>query len=183
MNQKQAVKTMTVAEFNALGKEQKAPKANPKPKVDKRKYLQVRPNYSRYDLLIGIDTGTNTGYAIMRQSDPTSLFCQTLPIHNALALVFNLHREDFKILVRVEDARLRKWFGKTGNEVKQGAGSIKRDAEIWEAFLEDKGIDYELVPPKANKTKLSAVEFAKLTGYSVITSEHARDAAMLIFGL
>jgi hypothetical protein len=89
----------------------------------------------------------------------------------------------------VEDARQRKWFGKMdaeqrkyGAAVREGAGSIKRDCQIWEEFLEFMGIKYELVAPKNNKTKLDQKLFSNYTGWKERTNEHARDAAMLVYG-
>ena len=37
-----------------------------------------------------------------------------------------------EIKLRIEDARLRKWYGNAGREELQGAGSVNRDASIWE---------------------------------------------------
>ena len=39
-----------------------------------------------------------------------------------------------------------------------------------------------MVHPKNNRTKLCAQLFAKYTKYEARTSEHSRDAAMLVFG-
>ena len=64
----------------------------------------------------------------------------------------------------------------------QGAGSIKRDAKIWEDFLNRKNIDFQMVNPTSRKTKINKDYFQKLTGYKGNTSEHGRDAAMLVFG-
>ncbi len=64
----------------------------------------------------------------------------------------------------------------------QGAGSVKRDCKIWEDFLTDLDIPFEMVAPRKGMTKYSAAAFKKLTGYEGKTSEHARDAAMLVFG-
>lgn len=89
----------------------------------------------------------------------------------------------FSLFVRVEDARLRKWFGKSQREVLQGAGSIKRDCQIWEEFLELHNIPHEFVAPKNNITKLDAKMFARYTGYKERTNEHSRDAAMLVYQL
>lgn len=63
----------------------------------------------------------------------------------------------------------------------QGAGSIKRDAKIWEEFCEHYQVDYELIAPKDNITKLSREVFKEITGWTGRTSEHSRDATMLIF--
>lgn len=41
---------------------------------------------------------------------------------------------------------------------------------------------FEMVHPKDNRTKLSVQLFAKYTKYEARTSEHSRDAAMLVFG-
>ena len=87
------------------------------------------------------------------------------------------------VQVRLEDARKRKWFGDSGRERLQGAGSVKRDCVIWEEFLNDRKIPYMLIAPKNNSTKLSAESFKKITGYSGRTNEHTRDAAMLVFGI
>lgn len=89
-----------------------------------------------------------------------------------------------KILVRFEDARLRTWFGKEkGPAQLQGAGSIKRDCQRWEEFLTYHAIPFEEIAPKNNRTKISAEEFKRLTGWQEKTNEHGRDAAMLVFGL
>lgn len=92
------------------------------------------------------------------------------------------------MIVRIEDARLRKWIPRMPNISRElgrreGAGYVKAHAAIWQDFLEDLGIDYELVPPKNNKTKVNAEYFKSLTGYEGKTTEHARDACMLVFGL
>lgn len=63
-----------------------------------------------------------------------------------------------------------------------GAGSIKRDAKIWQDFLEDGKYNFEMVAPKNNTTKLRADVFSKMTNWKDKTNEHSRDAAMLVFG-
>lgn len=129
---------------------------------------------------IGIDTGTNTGIAVWDKKERIFESIQTLKIHQALKRVEDLN-ELFLIKVYVEDARLRKWFGSTGREKLQGVGSVKRDARIWEDFLKDKGISYEMIPPMQNSTKMEEDLFKIITKYEKRTSEHGRDAAMLVF--
>lgn len=146
-------------------------KANPK--------LSGCTQVIKYEVLIGIDTGKETGFATYSTVSRKLLSVETIPIHQAMERVLALSLR-FKIKVRFEDARLRKVFGDTGREVLQGAGSIKRDAVIWEDFLNDKGIAFEPVAPKNNKTKLSADVFRRMTGWEGRTSNHARDAAMLV---
>jgi TATA-box binding protein (TBP) (component of TFIID and TFIIIB) len=138
---------------------------------------------TKYQVMIGIDCGVNTGICVYIPDTKYLRLVATKKIHEAM--------DDVKywksvtpggILVRVEDARKRTWFGKATKEVLQGAGSIKRDSKIWEDFLKDLNVDYEMVAPKNNKTKLSAPVFSKMTGYPLPTNEHGRDAAMLVVG-
>lgn len=136
---------------------------------------------------IGIDTGRNTGFAVWDGSSFREL--DTRPLHRALFAVRDYAREwgPESVTIYIEDARLRKWIPKETNRSEyrgklMGAGSVKRDATIWEEFCEDYGIQLVLVPPKYNTTKLAPQVFARITGYKGRTSEHARDAAMLVFG-
>ena len=129
-------------------------------------------------IYIGIDPGKNTGLAGF-DTETKELQVNTVEIHEALLYLYELSgRKPIKVFI--EDARLRKWVT-GGREKLQGAGSIKRDCTIWEDALTDWDIPFELVAPKNNKTKLTAQMFKNITGYTGKTSEHARDAAMLVF--
>ncbi len=132
---------------------------------------------------IGLDTGKNTGVAIWDAHNKCFLQLSTMPIHQAIELVKTYHfRYGDQVKVRFEDARLRKWFGKSGREQLQGAGSIKRDAIIWEDFLKDMKIPFEAVAPKNNTTKVKGSDFKNIVKVVTRTSVHARDAAFLVFG-
>jgi hypothetical protein len=89
----------------------------------------------------------------------------------------------FKIFVRVEDARKRKWFGNGANAKHQGAGAIKIQCKQWEQFLLAEGISFEMVAPAKIQTKVDAKKFKMITGWVSRTSNHARDAAMMVYGL
>ena len=136
---------------------------------------------------IGIDVGTHTGLAVWDGDRFTII--ETLPIHAALLRVKELFdRYSFNgngVTVYFEDARQRTWFPKmTAAKDRarlQGAGSVKRDSTIWEDALTDWGIPFVAVAPKNNMTKMTAQYFARLTGWQGRTSEHGRDAAMLVF--
>lgn len=134
---------------------------------------------------IGIDTGKNTGVAIWMSGRNNGFFSsiETMPIHRAMKIVRDL-KDSYKeeVFVIFEDARQRKYFGNSSYEVWQGAGSIKRDAVIWEDFLTDEGIEFRAVPPTKGATKMTAEAFRDLTGWGKRTTEHSRDAAMLVFG-
>lgn len=137
-----------------------------------------------HKILIGIDTGVNTGFAVAIDNghggDLQEVQC--LSITQAMAnineLVIEHGKENIKLYI--EDARLRTWFT-GGREKAQGVGSVKRDAQIWESWCKEQDLNYIMIPPKANATKTKADVFKKRTGWSGRTNEHARDAAMLVF--
>lgn len=134
-------------------------------------------------IYIGIDPGIKTGFAIICNDQKEAL---TVTIHNAFPLIKQLLKRDDKIHVRVEDARKRKWFGVKSKDKQQGAGSIKRDSKIWEDFLtelsskKDSKLTFEMLHPIKGGTKINKVLFKKISGITKVTSEHARDAYMLI---
>lgn len=135
-------------------------------------------------LFIGIDTGTFTGMALW-YPELKILKLETLKIHQAMLRVKELVQEygTENTFIRFEDARLRKWFGSAGREQLQGAGSIKRDCVIWQDFLNELNADYQAVAPRNNRTKLTSTQFNKLTGFVGVSTEHSRDAGMLVWGL
>lgn len=137
-------------------------------------------------LYIGIDPGTHTGVAVWNHTDRRLECVCTMTITQAMDLVRGVRARGlamgFDVVVFVEDARKRKWFGRSGREKLQGAGAVKRDCAIWEAFCEELGVECQLIAPKHNATKLSASQFKLITGWHGRTSEHSRDAAMLVFG-
>lgn len=132
---------------------------------------------------IGIDTGTHTGLAVWDDKKRELVSLETLPIHKALSRVLAISGSE-DVFVIFEDARQRTWFGKdrNTNAKLQGAGSIKRDCSIWEDFLKDYEIPFRAVPPIKGGTKLSEEYFKLITHYQGRTSNHSRDAAMLVFG-
>lgn len=133
-----------------------------------------------YTYYIGIDAGTHTGVAIWSKKKKEFLLLTTLKIHQAMELVNNTMAKG-SVFVRVEDARQRRWYGERSNLKQQGAGSVKRDCTIWQDFLTDIGADFEMVPPRKGMTKYSAETFKKVTGYNGLSSEHSRDAGVLVF--
>ena len=136
--------------------------------------------------LIGIDPGVNTGVAAWDRAAGMFVMVDSGTITEVMeAVTLWSHERNFKVFF--EDARQRRWIPDTrdlGREMgrRQGAGSVKRDCQIWEDFCRENGIPYEAVAPQRNRTKLSAAEFARLTGWKGRTNEHGRDAAMLVFG-
>ena len=142
-----------------------------------------------YRFYIGIDTGVNTGVACWWKEKRQLSSVQCMQIHRAMEYVKEAEKVNpGGVFVRIEDARLRKWIPRQKDQrteagLREGAGSVKRDASIWQDFLTDHKIPFELVAPKDNKTKVDAAHFKKLTGFTGSTNNHGRDAAMLVFGL
>ena len=135
-------------------------------------------------VLVGIDTGRHTGFAVWDTEKRQLDFVDTIPIHEALLRIWSQRHANVEVYF--EDARQRKWYGtRTAKEDRnklQGAGSVKRDSTIWEDALKDWGIPFHAVAPKHNTTKMTPEFFRSLTGWKGRTSEHSRDAAMLVFG-
>ena len=133
-------------------------------------------------IYIGIDPGTHTGVAVWDTREGKFLSLETLPIHRALQEVYNWRQRPAEIQVVFEDARQRRWYGKESNDKLQGAGSVKRDSKIWEEFCTDNHIPFEAEPPRPGLTKWNAKYWANVIGWKGRTSEHARDAALLVWG-
>lgn len=133
-------------------------------------------------LIIGIDPGTNTGIAVKNLHTGNFLNIETLSILDAQNIVLELLMQHGKenIYLIFEDARKRKWFGNAGREKLQGAGSIKRDCSIWQEFCEKYLEHWIAQQPRKGSTKIPVKQFKVLTGWKGRTTEHARDAAMLI---
>lgn len=130
---------------------------------------------------IGIDTGTKTGIAISVGGSLQRVDCMT--ITKAMQLVSEYPPGTTKLFI--EDAR--KWIGFNGKTKAtqarlQGAGSVKRDAKIWEDWCKEHDYEVVFVKPMGKGLKKSAEEFKRITGWKGRTNEHSRDAAMIVYG-
>lgn len=133
---------------------------------------------------IGIDPGVQTGFAVWHSGGKYLAEVETYSITQAMErvkMMADILGKD-NIRVFVEDARKRKWFGNSGREKLQGAGSVKRDSRIWEDWCKEQELQYRMIAPERNRTKLTAEQFKFVTRWHGRASEHARDAAMLVFG-
>ena len=130
------------------------------------------------NLLIGIDPGVQTGIAVWGQGELQLVKSgSAVEAENYILSRLDLHT----VKLRIEDARKRTWYGKAGPERKQGAGSIKRDSQRWQEFCEHHELEFQMIHPKNNTTKLKADKFKRYTGWAGKTNEHSRDAAMLVY--
>lgn len=156
----------------------------------------------RQKVAIGIDPGVKTGFAVKNLSTKEFLEVKTVKAYQIPELVLK-YGEDFEIYVVFEDARKRTWYGnyertlfnkfmsgvrmstKEKNAYKgilQGSGDVRGQSRSIEQFLEDYKIPYIAKKPTAKTTKVSVEYFNRLTRWSKRSSEHSRDAGMLIQG-
>lgn len=135
------------------------------------------------NIIAGIDPGVNTGLALWDTQSRKLIDLSTGSIINAMQMLRVCKEQGALSRIVMEDARLRTWYGSKGREALQGAGSIKRDCSIWTEFAEAEGIPLKSVSPQSKGAKVDAERFAALTGWTGRTSNHARDAAMLVWGL
>ena len=133
-----------------------------------------------YDFYIGIDPGKHTGIAVWNSKERRFDLVRTVNILEAMEIVSSYSAD--KVLVIFEDARKRKWYGENSEFKRMGAGSVKRDCDIWETFLNMAKVPFMAIMPRRGLTKIDAKKFMRLTGFDGRTSSHARDAAMLVFG-
>lgn len=129
-----------------------------------------------FKYLAGIDPGTSTGLAVKKRGE--FILIKTVTIIEAILFLKKLAATD-TVFVKIEDARLRTFFGKSGPEKWKGAGSIKRDCNIWEEAMEHLGIPYEMIHPKHVK-ETTGPYFKQITKWPGVTSKHSREAAWMI---
>ena len=135
---------------------------------------------------IGLDPGTRTGVAVWDANNKQFVEICTASIIGAMKIVKD-YADTRRVTLVAEDARQRKYLPREKNLSEyrgklMGAGSVKRDCEIWQEFAEYYCIPIEFVPPRKGATTWDAGYFAKVTGWKGRTSNHARDAALLVFG-
>ncbi len=130
---------------------------------------------------IGIDTGTNTGIAVSIGGELQRV--ESMTITQAMQAVLEYPSDSTKLFI--EDAR--QWVGfygktKQSESKRQGAGSVKRDAKIWEDWCEENGYQAVFIKPMGKGLKKSAEDFKRITGWQGRTNNHARDAGMIVWG-
>lgn len=131
-------------------------------------------------LSIGIDVGVNTGFAISK--DKKLIAVTSYSILDAMDACLDL--QDQSPTLYIEDPKKGAWIAKTTKKQigrLQGAGSVKRDFQIWVDFAKKHGFKVVL-PSHRNTAKLNAEKFHKLTGWVGQTNQHGRDAAYLVWG-
>lgn len=130
---------------------------------------------------IGIDPGKDCGFAVWNIESGKWETIETLSTIEAENAVLKLHNSGGCFVI-CEDARQRKFFGNTGRERLQGAGWAKAASARWEDFLKHHGIPHRMqAPGKTWKGAAAGKMWAKVARWPGKTSDHARDAAWLVF--
>ncbi len=141
-------------------------------------------------LLIGIDPGVHTGVAVYNTDSERLIGLITTDFWSASSILRQL-KKGYEIKSVIEDpSQNRPVFirpGATKGEmikIAQNVGMNKKEGLLWIEFCKRNSIPFlASKPTKNSNTKLDAVMFGKLTGWNKRSSEHSRDAAMLVFGL
>lgn len=137
--------------------------------------------------IVGIDPGVNTGWAAWSIAEQKFANIVTTKMHNVILMLNELHAAGEIDHVVYEDARQRKWINDAGLNASRkrglamGAGSVKRDCTILADMLSALCIPHVAIAPQKGMTKWPAEKFERMTGWERRTSDHARDAAMLVF--
>ena len=141
---------------------------------------------------IGIDPGTHTGFAVWDSHAKKFVEVATFPLWRAMDEVrkwqYACDAQQTGLYIIFEDARKRTWFKPEHNASEyrgklMGAGAAKRDSAIWDEYLTAKHIHFEARKPQAGMTKWDDVDYwQRVTGWNGRSSEHSRDAALLVLG-
>jgi hypothetical protein len=132
-------------------------------------------------LIIGIDPGKENGFACWFPAAKKFSAIKTLKTYEVLEHLMGLiHlKEPFKVVI--EDPYSWRYHGKSQSNKLQGAGAVKARFKAIIEFLEAYDIPYEKKSIQGT-VKYDAKTFKQMTGYQLSTSQHGRDAAMMVFG-
>ena len=136
----------------------------------------------RIRTVVGIDPGVHTGMALAIDGVLREVY--TVSFTNAQAILLKMRERGHLFELVIEDPRGQYVpYNQREPQRIKGVGSVERDAKLWIDWCEFNRLKYiTLRPSKKTKTKLTASEFAKITGWTKKTNEHGRDAGMLVFG-
>lgn len=128
-------------------------------------------------LIIGLDPGTHTGVATYRDGNLVNL--ETYQPHQIADAISGASRVVF------EDSRLQSHTWSTVRsrpaalKMARNVGEVDAWCKLIVAICADCGITSHGISPLSKGAKLNAIDFQKLTGWSCLSNEHTRDAAMV----
>jgi hypothetical protein len=133
-------------------------------------------------ILIGIDPGVKNGFAIYDCDRKKLLHVCSLKTYEVFERIKAYLFKGNHVTVYIEDPTTWKPFKGSGNQAHRmkGAGSVTARFKAITEFLEDTHVLHFKVPIQGNAKKMDANMFKRITGYTELTNEHGRDAALLI---
>jgi hypothetical protein len=131
-------------------------------------------------LVVGIDPGTHTGFAIWSETERRLTDVCSLNCIQAMVRCEIMHRAGSLKRIVMEDARLSSRRDPNRNRA-QGAGSVKRDCSLWNEWCDLHQVPLLSIRAVAGMTKWDADTFKRITGWQGRTNSHGRDAAVLVF--
>jgi len=148
-----------------------------------KKSIPPKGKWREFLLIIGIDPGVRTGFAIYYPHNKQATTVEELEIWEVFARL-NAYAFRTDVLVILEDARKNyrpKFETDKGSEArKMGAGWIRTLSGVIERSLQAYKIHY--ITKRKGITKISAGVFKQLTGIETTAGQHnARDAGMMVW--
>ncbi len=136
---------------------------------------------------IGIDAGRHTGIALMNNDTGKVFGAQTLDFWRAHDFILDNYPPDFAEItiesLNAKGALYSRAFSATQSgrdRFAQNVGSVRRETSLLIERLQAKGYTVNLVKP-VKGGKWTQKQFEQATGLKIRTSEHARDAARILF--
>ena len=145
-------------------------------------------------LHLGIDPGANTGLAVYAPRINQITHLRTEPFWEAHDLVLGLAAPEHMVVV-LEDPTFTTYVWQANRKdtvnVKlkkaQSVGANKRDAQLWFDLLSNKGYHVITKAPGEGRgwdsAKWTEDLFQRITGCMMRSSQHARDAAAMVYGM
>jgi len=134
--------------------------------------------------LIGIDPGKNTGFAAYDTEEKAFVMCNTYSFWETIELLEHYRPKGVCAYIELPKTK-HVWHSGAKNQNAKNrtavnVGSVIREAELIVEWLEREEVEHKTVAPKG---KVNDAVFRKLTGWPGRTSQHARDAGMLLVGV
>lgn len=146
---------------------------------------------------IGIDPGVETGFAIWNSTLKEFRLIETLTFWGvikeleACIKIDKFYGVTRDLTIVLEDPNLNKpvWLrpgqdARKHVKIAQDVGKNKRDAHLLHEWCIAHGFVVKLIQPSGKgMSKMKPEAFKNLTGWNHRTSQHGRDAAMMVFGM
>lgn len=154
---------------------------------------------------IGIDPGLNTGVAVWDRINKRFIEIRTTDFFGAISdikrhisnwglLNVNVYIEAPQLISTTFDKRIKGKSQPQKLKISQNVGMNKKESMLLDKFCQNKNIAHFMIKPTSKTSGKSLLKnapvgmtqkayFNKITGWDCQSSEHSRDAAMLVYGL